>query len=87
MKEVVDVNTGEVKIGRKKTILRSIAIGSCIVIAAYDFRKSDFCRKTGKCVPLAQPPLQTLVLFKLVKELRKEKQVEKFLLIEFITNY
>jgi chemotaxis receptor (MCP) glutamine deamidase CheD len=39
MKEVVDVNTGEVKVGRGKIILRSIAIGSCIVIAAYDFKK------------------------------------------------
>ena len=38
MKEIIDVNTGEVKVGRRKTMLRSIAIGSCIVIAAYDFR-------------------------------------------------
>ncbi|MHC4476729.1 MAG: chemotaxis protein CheD [Planctomycetota bacterium] len=36
MKKVVDVNTGEVKIGRGKTVLRSVAIGSCIVVAAYD---------------------------------------------------
>ena len=39
MKEIVDVSTGEVKVGGKKIILRSTAIGSCIVIAAYDFNK------------------------------------------------
>ncbi len=39
MKEVVDVNTGEVKLGRGQEILRSVAIGSCIVVAAYDFKK------------------------------------------------
>jgi len=36
MKEIVDVNTGEVKLSREKIMLRSIAIGSCVVIAAYD---------------------------------------------------
>ncbi|HUW20078.1 MAG TPA: chemotaxis protein CheD [Sedimentisphaerales bacterium] len=36
MKKIIDVNTGEVKLGGRKTILRSLAIGSCIVIAAYD---------------------------------------------------
>jgi chemotaxis protein CheD len=36
MKEIIDVNTGEVRIGRGKTVLRSVAIGSCIVVAAYD---------------------------------------------------
>jgi chemotaxis protein CheD len=36
VKEVIDVNTGEVRVGRRKEILRSLAIGSCIVIAAYD---------------------------------------------------
>ncbi|MHC4645746.1 MAG: chemotaxis protein CheD [Planctomycetota bacterium] len=39
MKEVVDVSTGEVKVGRSKTILRSLAIGSCIVVVAYDSRR------------------------------------------------
>jgi len=39
MEKIVDVNTGEVKIGSKKTMLRSVAIGSCIVITAYDFKK------------------------------------------------
>ena len=38
MREVIDVNTGEVKATRDKIILRAIAIGSCVVIAAYDFR-------------------------------------------------
>jgi chemotaxis protein CheD len=39
MKETVDVNTGEVRLGREGTILRSVAIGSCVVIAAYDWKK------------------------------------------------
>jgi chemotaxis protein CheD len=39
MREIVDVNTGEVKVGGEKVVLRSIAIGSCIVIAAYDSEK------------------------------------------------
>lgn len=39
MEEIIDVNTGEVKVGSKKVVLRSVAIGSCIVIAAYDFKK------------------------------------------------
>ena len=36
MKEVIDVNTGEVAVRRGEFILRAIAIGSCIVVAAYD---------------------------------------------------
>jgi len=40
MKEIVDVNTGEVRLGRGKIILRSIAIGSCIVVAACDFKRN-----------------------------------------------
>jgi chemotaxis protein CheD len=36
MKEIVDINTGEVKVGSGNIILRSVAIGSCVVIAAYD---------------------------------------------------
>ena len=39
MKQVVDVNTGDVKLGTEGTILRSLAIGSCVVIAALNFRK------------------------------------------------
>ena len=39
MKGIVDVNSGEVKIGRGKMMLRSVAIGSCVVITAYDFKK------------------------------------------------
>ncbi|MHC4483370.1 MAG: chemotaxis protein CheD, partial [Planctomycetota bacterium] len=39
MKKTIDVNTGEVKVGGEKIVLRSLAIGSCIVIAAYDFKK------------------------------------------------
>jgi len=36
MDEIVDVSTGEVKLGCGNKILRSVAIGSCIVISAYD---------------------------------------------------
>lgn len=39
MKEIIDVNTGEVKVSAEKTMLRSIAIGSCIVVTAYDPKK------------------------------------------------
>ena len=35
MKKIINVNTGDVKAG-KKIILKTIAIGSCIAIAAYD---------------------------------------------------
>lgn len=34
----IDVNTGEVKVGMEGT-LRSLAIGSCVVVAAYDCQK------------------------------------------------
>lgn len=33
--DVIDVNTGQVKLSTDKT-LRSLAIGSCVVVAAYD---------------------------------------------------
>ncbi len=36
MGKVIDVNTGMVKAAKAGTILRSLAIGSCVVIAAYD---------------------------------------------------
>ena len=39
MKQVLDVSTGEVKAGMGEAILRSTAIGSCVVIAAYNFKK------------------------------------------------
>jgi chemotaxis protein CheD len=38
MKNVIDVNTGEVKGCDDSSILRSVAIGSCIAIAAYSFK-------------------------------------------------
>jgi len=38
MRVIVDVNTGEVKATNEEVILRAIAIGSCVVAAAYDFR-------------------------------------------------
>ncbi len=40
MKEIVDISTGEIVVGAKGTMLRSIAIGSCIVIAAYDSKNN-----------------------------------------------
>ena len=40
MEKIVNVSTGEVKVGRKGAILKSTAIGSCVVIAAYDFEKN-----------------------------------------------
>lgn len=36
MKITIDVSTGEVKAGNKDCILKSSAIGSCIVVAAWD---------------------------------------------------
>ena len=40
MKKVIDVQIGEVKAGRGKLILQSKAIGSCVVIIAYDARRN-----------------------------------------------
>jgi chemotaxis protein CheD len=39
MKEVIDIGTGAVEVAGAGAILRSSAIGSCIVIAAYDSSK------------------------------------------------
>jgi len=39
MKEVIDIGTGAVEVAGAGAILRSNAIGSCIVIAAYDSSK------------------------------------------------
>lgn len=39
MKRVIDVSTGEVIVSSEKVVLRSVAIGSCVVIAAYDGRR------------------------------------------------
>lgn len=36
MKEIIDVNTGEVAVRSGEFILRAIAIVSCVVVAAYD---------------------------------------------------
>ena len=36
MKKIIAVYTGEIKASKKDTILKSSAIGSCVVIAAYD---------------------------------------------------
>jgi len=40
MKEIVDVQIGQVKAGKGKVILQSKAIGSCVAIVAYDAAKS-----------------------------------------------
>ncbi len=34
--QIIDVETGQVKVGRENAVLRSNAIGSCIAITAYD---------------------------------------------------
>ena len=39
IKRIIYVNTGDVKIGGVDAILKSNAIGSCVVIAAYDSKK------------------------------------------------
>lgn len=39
MKEIVDVSTGKVKIGNCNNILVSNGIGSCVVVAAINFKK------------------------------------------------
>ena len=37
--KIIDVDTGQVKTAVEKGILRSLGIGSCVVVAAYDYRK------------------------------------------------
>ncbi|MHC4156555.1 MAG: chemotaxis protein CheD [Planctomycetota bacterium] len=39
MKRVIDVNTGEVRVSTKSAVLRSLAIGSCIAVVAYDAKR------------------------------------------------
>jgi len=50
MKEVIDVQTGEVEVGKGKVQLRSTAIGSCLVVAA-----SDFSSRTGALAHIMLP--------------------------------
>ena len=40
MKNFVDVSTGQLKVTTDNVVLRSIAIGSCVVIVAYDSKQS-----------------------------------------------
>ncbi len=40
MKNIFTVHTGEMKVSKKNTILKSSAIGSCVVIAAYDLKEN-----------------------------------------------
>lgn len=39
MSEAIDVNTGEVKAAKEPAMLRSVAIGSCVVVAALNFKR------------------------------------------------
>ena len=39
MKEIVDVNTGDIALGEGDFVLRSVALGSCIAVVAYDSKK------------------------------------------------
>jgi chemotaxis protein CheD len=41
MKEIVDVNTGETAVQRGEFVLRAMAIGSCVVVAAYDSKTKN----------------------------------------------
>ncbi len=50
MKQVLDISTGEVKAGMGETVLRSTAIGSCVVVAAY-----NFISKTGAMAHIMLP--------------------------------
>lgn len=50
MKEIIDVNTGKVGVAGTRVILRAIAIGSCIVVAAY-----DSTRKVGAMAHIMLP--------------------------------
>lgn len=34
--EIIDVNTGEIKVSSKPVILRALALGSCVAVVAYD---------------------------------------------------
>jgi len=39
MKTIIDVNTGEVKAAKGPAMLRSVAVGSCIVVAALNYKR------------------------------------------------
>ncbi len=49
-REVIDVKTGEVKVATEGAILRSVAIGSCVAVAALNFK-----RKTGALAHIMLP--------------------------------
>ena len=56
--KIIDVNTGEVKVAVEKGILRSVGIGSCVVVAAY-----NLSRKIGGMAHIMLPgaaPQQSL---------------------------
>ena len=41
MREIIDVNTGEVFVGNGTLTLRALAIGSCIVISVFDLKTKN----------------------------------------------
>jgi chemotaxis protein CheD len=38
MNEIIDINTGQIAVRRGQCVLRAMALGSCIAVAAYDSR-------------------------------------------------
>ena len=38
MNEIIDINTGQIAVRRGRCVLRAMALGSCIAVAAYDSR-------------------------------------------------
>ncbi len=38
MKEIIDINTGQIAVRGGQCLLRAMALGSCIAVAAYEFR-------------------------------------------------
>jgi len=54
MSKIIDVDTGDVKFGTSESILRSVAIGSCIAIAAYN-RQNKTCAMAHVMLPGRAP--------------------------------
>ena len=89
MKEIIDVNTGEVKAATELIKLRSAAIGSCIVIAALNFKKKTGAmahvmlpgkapRKSSKKTKYAENAIDKLINL-MYQAGSQEKDVEIFL--------
>ncbi len=74
MDTIIDVNTGQVKVCRGNISLRSPAIGSCIVVAAYDSKT-----QTGGMAHIMLPhqapqkaPIKTRYAHNAIVELRRQ---------------